>query len=327
MKRLKRILKKEKGSVAVIAAVAFMAVSAFTGMAIDLGAVYMEGSDMQSAADAAAYSVASMLPIGAGDTATQNQAEARIIDYVQKNGYTSDTIQSIEFQDSINGKYTSVRVSMQTDVYYSFGPIVGVDGARVDKSAKVGLEAASGVTGAVPLGMPTEDFLNAMNDNGAQSVVVKYGGGGGENGAFGALDLDGSQGGGANEFRDRLAYGYPGVNYIGQVIPTENGNMAGPTNQAFTTRYNACTHYPGNGGCTPGHFVDGCPRLTYMVIYDELSKHSIQITGFAPFILVGINGNGEVIASHADISLNEGDSVPLTSTNIEFGLYRVRLME
>ncbi len=327
MRRLKRILKKEKGSVAIIAAVAFMAVSAFTGMVVDLGKVYMRGSDMQSAADAAVYSAGMLLPISVGNGTAQSEAEARIIDYVEKNGFASSDIQSIEFQDVINGKYTSVRISMQNDVLYSFGPIVGVNGARVERTAKVGLEALSGVSGTVPLGMTTEDFQNAMNENGAQGVVVKYGGGGGENGAFGALDLDGSSGGGANEFRDRLAYGYGGTNYIGQVIPTENGNMAGPTSQAFTERYNACTHYPGNGGCTPSHFSEYCPRVTYMVIYEELSSHTVQIAGFAPFILVGINGNGEVIASHAEITENTGDSVPLTSANMNYGFYRVRLME
>ena len=326
-KLLSKFIKNEKGSVAVIAAVAFMSVAAFTGMTIDLGQVYMRGSELQNAADAAAYSVGAMLPINVTDTATQASAEAQIESYITKNGFGATDIQDITFTNNINGRYTAVRVAMHDEVSYSFGPIVGVDGASVDKAAMVGLESVTVCTDMVPLGTTKDQFDAALAANGAQHVVVKYGAGDGETGFFGALDLDGFKGGGANDFMTWLQYGYGGYIQEGDILPVETGNMDGPTQSAFTIRYNACTHYPGDGGCNTSHYVDSCPRVVYLIIYNMVDSHTIEVAGFAPFVLEGNSGAGEIIASHIEVSINEGESTALTSDNIGYGLFKISLME
>ncbi|NCB38108.1 MAG: hypothetical protein EOM80_05000 [Erysipelotrichia bacterium] len=48
-------------------------------------------------------------------------------------------------------------------------------------------------------------------------------------GNFGCLDLDGDHGGGANDYEDRIKYGFEGTINIGDLIYPETGNMAGPT--------------------------------------------------------------------------------------------------
>ncbi len=326
-KLISRLKKNEKGSVAVIAAVAFMSVAAFTGLVIDLGKVYMRGSEMQNAADAAAYSVGPMLPINVTDTATQAAATAQIEEYIVKNGFDASKIQDITFTNTINGRYTAVRVEMQDDVSYSFGPIVGINGARVDKAAMVGLECVTACTDMVPLGTTVDQFNAALAANGAQNVIVKYGEGDGETGFFGALDLDGFQGGGANDFMTWLMYGYGGYIQIGDILPVETGNMDGPTQSAFTIRYNSCTHFPSDGGCTASHYVDSCPRVVYLIIFNMVDSHTIEVAGFAPFVLEGNSGGGEILASHIEININDGEGTTLTSDNIGYGLFKIRLME
>lgn len=325
--RLKKIFKNEKGSTAIIAAVAFVVVAAVCGLVVDLGTVYIHGSSMQNAADAAVYAIAPNLPLSVTDTDGIQNVQSTAETYLTRNEIDSDCIQGIELSDIVNGKYTSARVVVNDQVFYNFGPIVGVEGADVTKSAKVRLEAATSSTKMVPLGIHADQYSDAIGTNYAQDVVVKYGGGDGDTGFFGAIDLDGVKGGGAKDFASWLAFGYDGTLNIGEVLPVESGNMSGPTETAFTTRYSQCTHFPSQGGCTPEHYEAECPRVIYLIIYTMPSNKEVQIEGFVPFVLGGINSNGEITASHVDVSVNFGDSEEIDAGNIDYGLFRIRLVE
>ena len=323
----KKIWKNEKGATAALAAVAFTAIAALSGLVVDLGIVYIEGSSMQNAADAAAYAAAPLLPIYTSDSNETQNAQSVATTYTTRNSIESETIEGIELSDVVNGRYTSLKVTLNDQVPYNFGPIVGLQGADVTKSAKVQLEAATSCSKMVPLGTTKTQFHLAMVANGAQNVIVKYGSGDGETGFFGALDLDGVKGGGAKDFATWLEFGYDGVLNIGDILPVETGNMTGPTTSAFTARYSQCTHFPSQGGCNADHYNPDCARVVYLLIYEMVDIHTVQIYGFVPFVLVGTDGNGEVIASHIDVYVNQGESTELDENNIYYGMYRVRLTE
>ncbi len=72
------------------------------------------------------------------------------------------------------------------------------------------------------------------------------------------------------------------------LYPVENGNMAGPTARSFNYRYNACTHFPGGGGCTAGQYEAHCPRLIKVPVIEYVSKNNVKIIGFAAFVLEGL---------------------------------------
>jgi hypothetical protein len=81
--------------------------------------------------------------------------------------------------------------------------------------------------GVVPIvATDLKDFGYASN---TVYIIKQSGGEALTPGNFGCLDLDGNHGGGANDYEDRIKYGYEGTLEIGDLIYPETGNMAGPT--------------------------------------------------------------------------------------------------
>lgn len=66
---------------------------------------------------------------------------------------------------------------------------------------------------------------------------------------FGAADMDNSNGGGANDYRDRLMYGYNSPIELSDRILLESGNMVGPTEAGINY------HVYGDGVSTPSRRV------------------------------------------------------------------------
>ncbi|MFZ5974782.1 MAG: pilus assembly protein TadG-related protein [Bacillota bacterium] len=324
---LKKIWRREDGSVAVIAAVAFTLIIALCGLVIDLGTAYMQGSVSQTAADAAALAAGTLLPVSADDNAKIQQIKSTAADYAVKNGVPADNVEAVDMEDISGGRCYGVRVRLKTDVSYGFGPILGINGTTVSKSAKVTLKPASSSTAVVPLGIEQTRLQELLAANQTQHLVIKYGGGGGTEGFFGALDLDGVKGGGAKDFESWLAFGYDGILRIGDVLPVEPGNMAGPTTEAFTTRYSQCTHYAGGGGCTLEHFDPDCPRVVTLIVYSLVDSHTVKVKGFVPFILEGTNSKGEIVASKITFQTQQGESEGVIGGTGDYGIYRIRLVE
>ncbi len=324
--KAKTFWQREDGSAAVITAIAFTVILALCGLVIDLGAAYYQGSRVQNAADAAAYAASSLLPLAVGDADALQTVRNTVAEYAQKNGMAADSIDTVSLEDVVAGHYTSVYVQLRHSVDYYFGKILGLDSKVVAKSAKVRLEVITSLSKMVPLGIEDSQFKQAMLTNNSQNVVVKYGSGDGTTGFFGALDLDGFRGGGAKDFSSWLAFGYNGYLDVNANLPVETGNMAGPTTYAFLQRYSSCTHYPSQGGCNAQHYEQNCSRVVYLIIFTMVDAHTIKIQGFAPFVLEGTNGNGEIIASHVTVHQQQGESQAVTEQNIDYGVFRSRLV-
>ncbi|MEA4890540.1 MAG: pilus assembly protein TadG-related protein [Clostridiaceae bacterium] len=324
--KVRTLWQHEDGSAAVITAIAFTAILALCGLVIDLGAAYYQGSRVQNAADAAAYAASTLLPIDVSDAEALQTVRNTVAEYAQKNGMTAGSVDTVTLEDVVAGHYTSVYVQLHHSVEYYFGKIMGLDSKVVAKSAKVRLEVITSLSKMVPLGIEDSQFKQAMLTNNSQHVIVKYGGGDGTTGFFGALDLDGVKGGGAQDFASWLAFGYNGVLNVNVNLPVETGNMAGPTSCAFLQRYSSCTHYPSQGGCNALYYEQNCSRVVYLIIFTMVDAHTIKIQGFAPFVLEGTNGNGEIVASHVTVHLQQGESQAVTEQNITYGVFRSRLV-
>ncbi len=325
--KLKKIFKGESGQTVIIAAVALIVVVVIAGFVIDLGMAHLESSELQNAADSAVYAGGYLLPIAVTDVGVITELNNKVTDYVIKNGYTAEDVNAIELGDVVSGRYTSLKVVVNDYVNYTFGQTVGVEGKEVTKTAKIRIESVTRCTDMVPLGTSSSAYLAAAAANQAQNIVIKYDGGDGTIGFFGAIDLDGVKGGGAADFESWMTYGYNGYINVGDVLPVESGNMSGATVDGFTARYDSCTHFADDGGCTTEHYALDCPRVVILILYEMEGTKAVKVTGFVPFILEGINGNGEIVASHIDVSVYDFDSEEVDEDTIEFGFFTPVMVE
>lgn len=326
---IRRVYKAEDGATAVLTAVIFTALVMMTGIVIDLGRLHIETSRLQTAADAAAYAAAAVLPVAEDDSAKYLEAVNLAETYAAKNaaGASIHNAISVNLGESVAGTYTSVSVELSSEVDYLFGKILGLESKTVSKRATASLGVIDKASQMVPLGITSDNLINTIAYNGAQNVVIKYGAGDGDTGFYGALDLDGVKGGGANDYEQWLNYGYYGYIETGDLLYTEPGNMDGPTQTAFTDRFNSCTHFSGQGGCTAEHFDPDCPRVIYIIVYDQLSKDTVEVRGFAPFILTGINDNSEIVASLVNVQMKSGEISTPDAETINYGMFAVMLTE
>ena len=327
----------QRGVIMVIAALIFTLVLAMAGVAVDLGIAFYRGSNLQTAADAAAFAAATKLPVKVADSSAQNTIKALVSEHVLKNGDTGDQVEAVEFEDSFvddkdGALYTSVRVRLKRDVKFFFGPIVGINGSSVRKHAKVRVEAVIGGQKIAPLGISWAKREATM----PAAVGISFAPGSDDvyNGFFGYLDLNGG-GGGASEFENNFKNGYDGDITFGtsgekltEYIESQNGVMAGPAEKSFNFRYNGCTHTP---ACTPTSFVTSCPRIVIIVVYELVTTkppHEYRPLGIAPYFLNSYDKGTKILTvTPVKMRVQTGKTTLLTDLNYNFGLLRARLVE
>jgi hypothetical protein len=180
---------------------------------------------------------------------------------------------------------------------------------------------AGSVFGGVPIGITGDAYRNAVSAGQTEHIIFKSGGGSGENGFFGFVVLDGSNGNAA-AMADAMKYGYQGEVSINDTIPVATGNMTSVVQQAVEYRMSLCTHYTEYGGCTAGRFVEGCPRIMYLMIYEFIDTRTVRLTGFAGIILERSQNADEIQGSL--VSLNV--SYTTYTSDSDCGLYTFRLI-
>lgn len=314
--------KSESGQSAFLFVLILVVLIGMLALVVDYGMPALTTRKLQNAADSAALAAASKLP--AYSTADEDAVKAEAIDYALKNGF-SDADVTLE-KSSGSSVLDTVTVTAHFNVSYSFAKIFGLTSVDLERSASAQIKAVSSLRGVVPLSIEKGE-MDAALDSGNYYMTLKFGGGSGTNGAYGALDLDGSNGGGASDYRDRLVNGYDGIITVGSSVPTENGNMSGPTEKGVQQRYNACTHYTGEGGCTPEHYDKNCPRVMLIPVVVYNSAHSVTVKGFAPFLLDSYHGSGNecfVYGTYLPSFVVDGSD---TSGSVSaYGPYTVRLV-
>lgn len=264
-----KLLREQKGSVAVLTALAITALLGCTALAVDVANLYLNKTQVSNMADAAALAGARDLP----DSSQQAAATAQY--YGNINGKSGDNVQA-----SVNDDNTVVTVTVRRTVPLFFAKIFKMYSSGVSATAQAANMVVTGVTGAVPFSVEKQDFSYGT------PYTLKDGGGSGSDGNYGALGLGGS---GASIYRYNIKNGYDGKLSVGQWVDTEPGNMSGPTSDGVGYRIGLDPY------ATYDTVKPGSERIIIVPIIDSLDVNGsapVQIVGFAAFFLESVGGSG-----------------------------------
>lgn len=321
----------EDGSVAVIVTIFFTALLAMTALVTDLGSAYLAAGQMQTAADAAVLASGVMLPVSSTDSAALAAIRLEVQRYLAANTDLPLSGVEISFGHETAGKYRSVGVRLQYSDPTSFAKIFGVQEIPLARAAEAKIGVCTTLRDVVPLGVRSSMLAECLATGQKEHIVLKFGAGAGTEGNYGAIDLDGMQGGGANDYKNWLQNGYEGELTIGdKLYPVESGNMAGPTYTAFTARYNSCVHFASDGGCNKDHYVAGCPRVVKVPVVEFPDNKSAKMVGFAAFVLENTayyKKDSWVTGSYVDMVNMGSHGADLTDTADDYGVYSVMLSQ
>ena len=327
-----RLLWQESGQSLLVIIFAITAMIGVAATVTDLGAAYVKTAQTQTAVDAAVLATGMTLPIKSGDTVAIDKATAIAKEYLTKNGVTDTSGATVTLGDLNGGSYYSVYVNQPASAPTAFAKIFGITTITFARDAEAKVVPCTALSDLVPLSIQESILNQIIADGKSTHAILKYGlkDENVDNGAFGAIDLDGVKGGGANDYTNWLANGYQAKLTVGTVLPIEPGNMTGPTYAGIVERYNACTHFPSEGGCKITKYVDDCPRVMKIAVieYTDGSHKYVRIKGFAAFVLEDYTtyaDKGCVIGSYANmvnVGAADGD---LTGTKPAFGVYSLLL--
>lgn len=279
------------------------------GMAVDVGQLVVARTDLQKAADAAAFAAAQDLP-------NAGMAQGSATGYVDLNSIPATT--AVVTVSSTHGANDTVTVRAERHVTYAFLRFIGLEGADVGAEATVRVGTFVGGSGLLPWAFIASNESNSSllqnpcytgQSNGIPqfkqnvSCQIKYGAGSSSGGDFGALALGGS---GSSTYRDNIQNGSTGAYRIGQQVPAETGNMSGPTNQGADDRFAqappaSCptndinqivsTNTDGTTSIVPG--CETHPRIGIIPVVDQIDNPNLStILGFSFVVVENVIGNG-----------------------------------
>ncbi len=294
------MLWDRRGSVTVIVSLASAVIFGLAAVSIDAGRAYVTHQRLVDLADAAALAGVQELPQAPLEAVTRAQA------CLDANGF-----------DCSRANVTVVapnrlRVELEHDLSFPFGAVLGRGHARLRAAVEAEAVNAGAIYGAQPFGVETAPFVYG------EPYVIKLQAGGGtqpQQGNFHALALGGP---GASNFRNNVKFGYQELVRSGQVLATEPGNMAGPTEEGLSYRL---AQAPGD---TFADHRAGSPRVLFVPIVDSFDvdgrKH-VQVLGFAAFFLENVDGSN-VYGRFIHYVLEAAD----TAGAQDFGLRTCRLL-
>ncbi|MFX3673058.1 MAG: pilus assembly protein TadG-related protein [Paenisporosarcina sp.] len=251
----------ERGNVILIAAFLMLVLTAFAGLVVDGGHLYMTKAHLQKAANAAALSGGQELTTNAGIEVDS------IVDEILEAHDALPFLQNISVTPEEN-----VTVQLSESVPLFFASIVGIDDVDVSVKAKVEVGVMGRASGAAPIGI--DDSIPLIYGN---EYTLKVDETASETGYFGALALEGP---GAKLYEENLMYGFDGELKIGDIINTQTGNIAGPTKSAVDYLISTCSDMTARD----------CPRILLIPVYVPYNVESnqmkqVKITGFAYFYI------------------------------------------
>lgn len=292
--RLRKAWSDQRGSSALFAALAMVALIGMSAFVLDMGMHYTEASKLQTALDSAVLAASKELPAKNTGANEWNLACYRAVSYASKNNYpiNNEDIKPIYEDEDPSKPIIGIQVSKSINVDYTFARVLGFYSKTIERSASAGLAPAGAIRGAVPLSITSASLEMAIESGMVTGITIKCSSDADEigfdfdqiSGWFGTLRFEGN---GASTYSSLLALGYSGTLKIGQILEIEKGNMSGPTLNGFTTRYNSCLF-----NCTADNFHSECPRLVYIPVVEVLSNRTVEVVGFAPFFLEECGGNG-----------------------------------
>ncbi|MEG1547262.1 MAG: pilus assembly protein TadG-related protein [Clostridia bacterium] len=332
IRHLKKLKTEQTGETLIIVALALTALIGIAALVVDIGKAYVRTAELQSAADAAVMAAGLQLPVDANDAIALQQVRASAIEYLGKNGIDDTSGVEVYLDELKQGRYFRIGVRAQATTQMGFARIFGLKQITFARAAEARTIPCIMLSDVVPLSVK-ESVLEGLIASGAtKHVVLKYGKKTDEvvGGSFGAIDLDGVKGGGANDYRSWLANGYQGNLSVGDTLPVESGNMVGPTLSGISTRYNSCVHNKSCGGCNAEKYEPDCPRVMKVPVvrYTGCGNKYVEIVGFAAFVLedyTTYSSQGYVIGTYVDMVNVGAAGGDLTGTAENYGVYSLTL--
>lgn len=310
-KRRLRLRQDERGGVLIMVCLGLVALLGFAAIVTDYGAVALERRRLVNAADAAVLAAAQELLHNPEYPAS---AEARAREYAGYNGVAPD--RTVVF---VSPAENTITVTVENEVSYLFAQVFGETGRNVTARAKALVGPAGGLSGIAPFSIVEQELNYGVEYNLKYSTWQESGL---SPGNFGALALGGT---GANRYRNNIKNGYLSSVSTGDILDTEEGNMAGPTTQGLKDLLAT------NCGCTLENYQPGCPLLIYIPIIRMVTHNKVEVVGFAAFFI-----DREAYENNAD--LEDGDVVGTfvektmdlgqVDQSLEpYGVYAVNLVE
>jgi hypothetical protein len=267
---------EEKGAVLVIVAIGMAAFLGFTALVTDVGLLHLNRAGLVNSADAAVLAGVQELP--------DNVAKAKL----EAEKYLSHNNPGDDYEITVSENDYRIDVRVSEEVKLVFARFLGFDSSKVGAGSAAAIGSVVGYKGIVPFGIREQDVV--IN----QQYQLKAGDGTGTTGSFGALALGGT---GASNFKNVTMHGFQQMVRVGDVLPTESGNMNGPVKQGLGWRVDQCDH---GLACTATNPVPGCPRVLIIPVYEphqwESNKlKNIKVIGFAAFYVEQVPNNGEIV--------------------------------
>lgn len=304
MSKLFNLLNNEKGNVAVLSAFLFIGLLGIAGILIDGSLYFMTKTHLQKTVNAAVISGAQEL------TNKEDQVKLVVSDILKAhNEETSLDIIQVEMEKKLT-------IDLEKPLKLSFSRIFGIEEVDVKVHAAAELRTIGRAKGAAPLGVDERTPLEfnkeySLKVDSSESI----------NGNFGILALGGP---GAKTYEENLRHGYSEELKVGDIVNTQTGNIAGPTQSAVQERVNGCSESPTN-------LIDqDCSRVILVLVYkpmqpDGSKLESVKITGFAYFYITEPMRSNDssikgIFIKRAGLGFEENGSVSR-------GAYKIRITE
>ncbi len=273
----------ERGTTAVIFALALTALMGAVALVIDVGTLYQNRSQLQNGADAAVLAGSVSLPDA------PDSARSAAILYASRNNVTLGPGEvTISSTYDVND---TITVTPQRTVLYRFGRVLGLSSAPVSARARAVVGTLGGGTSMMPWGLVDNDPARGHFGFGyGTSIEIKlWEENVVEDGNFQALSVDGT---GASEYRDSIVRGTDTKVSVGQTVDTEPGAMEGPTRQGIHDRIGTNNHaFPqvvqDNGDGTFNVINWQSPRIVMVPLIDSFARSGqrARITAFSIFFI------------------------------------------
>ncbi|TFB19617.1 hypothetical protein E3U55_10700 [Filobacillus milosensis] len=256
---MKYLMKSEKANATFLVTISFTALLALTGLVVDGGMLYMTHQHLQKAANASVLS--------GGQELTQEEEVVRQI--------VDETLEHHDELSSFKGitivKENRVTLELEKPVETTFMKLFGIDSVDVEVRATARVGPMGRAKGVAPLGI--DESIELIY---GQEYTLKVDEHDSDTGFFGALAIDGT---GASTYKETLINGSLSELKVGDIVDTETGNMAGPTNKAVKTLVDSVCE---------NMYERDCPRVLLIPVYkpynhDQNQMKQVEITGFAYF--------------------------------------------
>lgn len=300
-----KLLGCKKGSTIVLLPFILVVLVGICALVTDVGMLYVEKTQLQTAVDAAALAGGQELPANPDSATVITVAK----NYAAANGKVGDIVE-VTPPTGTNNNY-SFTVSARRHAPLYFARIFGNGNTSdVTAIASVVVNTVSGASGIVPFGIVKDAFKYG------DLITLKEGGGNGNSGNYKALALDGT---GASEYENNIKYGCESFLNYEQWVSTETGNMVGPTRDGISYLINQ------DPTATLSTVQDGSPRIVTVPLINTLDvngRGEVQIVGFAVFFIESFQG-GEVKGYFMKEVV--ADSVGGSAPN--YGAYHIKLTQ